>query len=82
MAQAVDLQDGRRGAKCPVRRPGSGAGGQDLFALDIQRGRDVGLPTYNAARVAYGLPAVTSFSQITSDPAVQAELQVDLRQRQ
>ena len=52
--------------------PGSGAGGQDLFALDIQRGRDVGLPTYNAARVAYGLPAVTSFSQITSDPAVQA----------
>src|SRR5205823_2454062 len=41
---------------------------------DIQRGRDVGLPTYNAARVAYGLPAVTSFSQITSDPAAQAQL--------
>ena len=54
--------------------PGSGAGGQDLFALDIQRGRDVGLPTYNEARVAYGLPAVTSFSQISSDPAVQAQL--------
>jgi peroxidase len=55
--------------------PGSGAGGQDLFALDIQRGRDVGLPTYNAARVAYGLPAVTSFSQITSNPAAQDALQ-------
>ena len=54
--------------------PGSGAGGQDLFALDVQRGRDVGLPTYNEARVAYGLPAVTSFSQISSDPAIQAQL--------
>jgi len=54
--------------------PASGAGGQDLFALDVQRGRDVGLPTYNAARVAYGLPAVTKFSQITSDPAVAAQL--------
>jgi hypothetical protein len=54
--------------------PGSGAGGQDLFALDIQRGRDVGLPTYNAARLAYGLSAVTSFDQITSDPTLKAEL--------
>ena len=54
--------------------PGSGAGGLDLFALDVQRGRDVGLPTYNEARVAYGLPAVTSFSQISSDAAVQAQL--------
>ncbi len=47
----------------------------DLFALDVQRGRDVGLPTFNEARVAYGLPAVTNFSQISSDPAVQAQLQ-------
>ena len=38
---------------------GTGAGGLDLFALDVQRGRDVGLPTFNEARVAYGLPAVT-----------------------
>jgi peroxidase len=35
----------------------------------------VGLPTYNETRVAYGLPAVTSFGQITSDPALQAQLQ-------
>ena len=55
--------------------PGSGAGGLDLFALDVQRGRDVGLPTFNEARVAYGLPAVTNFSQISSDPTIQAQLQ-------
>jgi peroxidase len=52
-----------------------GSGGQDLLALDIQRGRDHGLADYNTARQAYGLPAVTSFGQISSDPNVQAQLQ-------
>jgi hypothetical protein len=52
-----------------------GSGGQDLLSLDIQRGRDHGLPDYNTVRQAYSLPAVTSFDQISSDPAVQAELQ-------
>jgi hypothetical protein len=53
----------------------AGAGGQDLIALDIQRGRDNGLPDYNTVRVAYGLPPVTSFAQITSNLRVQQELQ-------
>jgi hypothetical protein len=53
----------------------SGSGGQDLIARDIQRGRDNGLPDYNTMRVAYGLPEVTSFSQITSNVQVQKELQ-------
>jgi hypothetical protein len=53
----------------------AGAGGQDLIALDIQRGRDHGLPDYNTVRVAYGLPPVTSFAQITSNVQVQQELQ-------
>jgi peroxidase len=51
------------------------SGGQDLIALDVQRGRDHGIPNYNAVRIAVGLPAVTSFSQITSDEQVQAELE-------
>ena len=52
-----------------------GQGGFDLASLNIQRGRDHGLADYNTVRVAYGLPKVTSFAQITSDTAVQASLQ-------
>jgi hypothetical protein len=48
--------------------------GTDLAARDVQRARDHGIGTYNQVRVAYGLPAVTSFAQITSDVAVQNEL--------
>jgi hypothetical protein len=51
-----------------------GAGGFDLASLNIQRGRDHGLADYNTTRAAYGLPRVTSFSQITSDKTVQQEL--------
>jgi len=39
----------------------------DLGAIDIERARDHGMPTYNQMRVAYGLPAVTSFTQITGE---------------
>ncbi len=48
-------------------------GGADLAALNIQRGREHGLPGYNAVRVALGLPAKTSFSEISSDPVVNAK---------
>lgn len=47
-----------------------GAGGFDLGSLNIQRGRDHGLPSYNEARVAYGLEAVTSFDEITDDTEI------------
>jgi hypothetical protein len=49
--------------------------GQDLIARDIQRARDDGIGTYNQLRVALGLPAVTSFAQITSNVTLQQELQ-------
>lgn len=47
-----------------------GQGGFDLAALNIQRGRDHGLPRYNAARAAMGLVARTDFSQLSANPAV------------
>ncbi len=51
-----------------------GAGGFDLASLNIQRGRDHGLPDYNTLRVEYGLAPVSSFADITSDVALQAAL--------
>ncbi len=71
--QAMDLM-----AISPIRNLlfGNGAiGGQDLIALDIQRGRDHGIPDYNTLRIDMGLPAVTSFAQITENVQVQHELE-------
>ena len=51
-----------------------GAGGFDLAALNIQRGRDHGLPRYNQVREDFGLARKTSFAEITSDTDVQARL--------
>lgn len=45
-----------------------GAGGMDLVALNIQRGRDRGLPDYNTVRIDHGLPSVSDFTEISSDP--------------
>ncbi len=51
-----------------------GQGGIDLAALNIQRGRDHGLPDYNTLRAALGVGAVSDFSEITSDVIVQQML--------
>jgi peroxidase len=50
------------------------AGGFDLASLNIQRGRDHGLPDYNTLREKLALGRKQSFSEVTSDPDLQAKL--------
>ncbi|MCB0533403.1 MAG: T9SS type A sorting domain-containing protein [Lewinellaceae bacterium] len=52
-----------------------GAGGLDLVALNIQRGRDRGLADYNTVRTDYGLAPRNAFSEITADPLMNMSLQ-------
>jgi hypothetical protein len=57
----------------------------DLSAVDIARGRDHGLPSYNQVRLAYGLAPRTSFREITgeesedfpADPLLPPGLEID-----
>ena len=52
-----------------------GAGGMDLAALNIERGRDHGLVDYQQLRPAYGLPPINSFNQIPTTPEMRIALQ-------
>ena len=51
-----------------------GSGGLDLCAVDIQRGRDHGIPDFNTVRESYGLDRYTNWSDISSDIEVQERL--------
>ncbi len=50
--------------------PEFGAGGLDLAAININRGRERGLADFNTIRTDLGLSAYTSFSEVCSDPEV------------
>jgi len=52
-----------------------GAGGMDLAALNIQRGRDHGLADYRQLRGAYNLSQPSSFAQIPTTAALRTALQ-------
>lgn len=51
-----------------------GSGGFDLISLNIQRGRDHGLSSYNDTREAMGLEPVQRFSQISGNTNLQTDL--------
>ena len=51
-----------------------GSGGFDLVSLNMQRGRDHGLPDYNTIRESFGLGRVDAFTQINPDPDVYTAL--------
>ena len=51
-----------------------GSGGFDLASLNVQRGRDHGLPGYNQVRIDLGLSPVSAFGDISSNPDTAAAL--------
>lgn len=71
-AQELDNQiiDGVRNFQVGGTRPT----GFDLAALNIQRGRDNGLPGYNQVRIDYGLTPKASFADVTTNQALQIAL--------
>jgi hypothetical protein len=50
--------------------PTSGVGGLDLAAININRGRERGIPPFNTARTDLGLTAYTDLNDFSSDPII------------
>ena len=65
----VPKPDNPNPAECgePVVNPDCFAGVSDLGAIDVERGRDHGMPSYNRLRRAFGLLPAQSFTDITGE---------------
>jgi hypothetical protein len=63
----------------PVISPDCYTGVSDIGAIDVARARDHGIGSYNALRLAYGLPPKSSFAAVTgeSTDALPAGLTID-----
>lgn len=72
-AQALDTQVVEDVRSFLFGAPGSG--GLDLVALNIERGRDLGVASYNDLRESLGLARAESFADITSDSALAVQLE-------
>eukprot|EP01083_Nonionella_stella_P056059 147829_1 len=57
-------------------QPEEEAVGLDLMAVNIQRGRDHGLPDYNSVREYLGLDPIADFDGISDDEALNRKLKV------
>lgn len=53
-----------------------GSGGLDLVSINLNRGRERGLPDYNSIREIAGLERQSDWSDITSDQDLQTKLQL------
>lgn len=51
------------------------AGGLDLAAININRGRERGLPDYNTVRENFGLPKINTFIELCNDPIIVLQLE-------
>jgi hypothetical protein len=51
----------------PTISPDCFTGVQDLGAIDVERGRDHGIPHYNQLRTAYGLAPKSSYAALTGE---------------
>lgn len=73
--EAIDLEvvDGLRNFLFSIPQL-PGAFGLDLAALNIQRGRDHGLPDYQSVRQFYTGQTITTFNQINSNTTIAQEL--------
>jgi len=77
-SEAIDAQmvDEVRNQLFSIFVPGDGLvnGATDLASINIMRGRDHGLGTYNQTRAAYGLSEANEWADMTSNIEVQAAL--------